>query len=90
MHERPKPLFFRSRPANCPGCGSRDVVLILYGYPDAIAMRQFLAGEIDLGGCMVGGVEPVWRCHGCGLELFHERDRALVEAAFEASSSTRH
>ena len=50
----------------CPKCGSRDVAPIVYGYPTEESMQRAHRGEIELGGCIVGGNEPECRCRNCG------------------------
>ncbi len=58
------------RPAECPECGSERVARILYGLPDLSEEleRQLDGGEVVLGGCMVSGDDPSWRCVECRHE----------------------
>ena len=58
----------------CPRCASRNVARILRGYPifsDDLQARLD-QGELVLGGCLVMGDDPDFRCHTCGHEF---RDR---------------
>jgi hypothetical protein len=56
------------RPA-CPACRSGDVVQILWGEPSPEAAEMAEAGRIALGGCVVTGDDPVWRCKACGRDF---------------------
>jgi hypothetical protein len=38
----------------------------VYGRPTLEALELAQRGEIDLGGCMVNGDSPGWRCSQCG------------------------
>lgn len=51
----------------CPRCGSDAVVPIIYGYPGPELLAEAEAGQVELGGCLVGGDEPDWRCRQCGF-----------------------
>ena len=50
----------------CPDCGSAEVVPIGYGFPSAETFAAAEVGQIELGGCVVTGDDPAWRCKGCG------------------------
>ncbi|MDF1663608.1 MAG: hypothetical protein P1V97_17695 [Planctomycetota bacterium] len=40
---------------NCPKClSNKDVVPLVYGYPSEAMSKAAAAGEVELGGCMVG------------------------------------
>lgn len=50
----------------CPKCGESDSVApILYGLPTDEAMEKAGRGEILVAGCLVGDVDPNYRCHRC-------------------------
>lgn len=51
----------------CPACGSAEVASILYGLPmyDEELRADLDAGRVVLGGCCVGGDDPVWLCRAC-------------------------
>ncbi len=52
----------------CPKCGSKNTMGILYGMPTHEAIKKAEAGEIKLGGCcmIVGG--PEYSCKDCEHE----------------------
>ena len=51
----------------CPSCGAVEVAAILYGLPrfDDELRADLDAGRVVLGGCCIGGDDPVWVCRGC-------------------------
>jgi transposase-like protein len=51
---------------NCPQCGSKAVVPIVYGLPGERLMARLAAGEVRLGGCGVGPRDPEFHCKACG------------------------
>ena len=52
----------------CPQCGSEDVIEIVYGYPTEETLERAEAGEVRLGGCVVGYCDPNRYCKSCGYE----------------------
>lgn len=50
----------------CPECGAVTVVLIIYGFPPAEIGEAAQRGEVVLGGCLITGDDPEWRCTVCG------------------------
>lgn len=52
----------------CPQCGSARALSIVYGYPAPETQARAEAGEVLLGGCMLGPDSPVWSCKVCGAE----------------------
>ena len=64
--------YARFRPDRCPACGSDKVGRLLMGLPDwnDDLRRKVEEGEIFLGGCIVMGDEPTWRCGACGAAIF--------------------
>ena len=65
---RPTKVGARHR---CPRCASRGIARIMYGYPifDDELQAQLDSREIVLGGCVLIGDDPEFRCHKCGLEF---------------------
>src|SRR5688500_16953006 len=62
-------LMSRSvEPSECPICESRGVVRIAYGLPSREMIESAKKGEIVLGGCVVSGNDPQWRCTACRHE----------------------
>jgi hypothetical protein len=55
-------------PQACPKCSSDQVVAIVYGMPTPEAFKAAERGAIALGGCVVSGHDPQWRCRRCGHE----------------------
>jgi hypothetical protein len=53
------------QPVRCPHCHSMEAVLIIYGLPSAEISKAASRGEVVLGGCCLGGHNPVWHCKTC-------------------------
>ena len=56
-------------PESCPKCGHKPVTTIVYGLIRDVSkeLQQGIdAGELQLGGCMIGAGAPAWLCRGCG------------------------
>lgn len=72
MSNRPARIKRAEKPEQCPGCGHRPVASILYGYPDFDEKleQELDEGTVTLGGCIVSGDDPAWRCPRCGLRIF--------------------
>lgn len=59
-----------TRKKQCPECGSKNLMPIVYGLiddPDAI--NQIENGEFAAGGCCVEEDSPKWRCRECKKEF---------------------
>ncbi len=52
----------------CPKCGSAKALPICYGFPGLEMLEDAMEGKIILGGCVIRGGEPTWRCDECGHE----------------------
>ena len=50
----------------CKQCGSHEILPGVYGLPTAETLARAALGEVLLGGCVVLGDEPDWRCAKCG------------------------
>lgn len=50
----------------CPECGGKEVLPILYGMPPAEIGEAAERGQVVLGGCVITGDDPNWRCAVCG------------------------
>jgi hypothetical protein len=50
----------------CKQCGSHEILPVVYGLPTAETLARAALGEVLLGGCVVLGDEPDWRCAKCG------------------------
>lgn len=53
---------------NCPYCG-KDLIPIIFGYPDPEAIKKSEEGEIILGGCCVSEDDPTHYCKYCKKEI---------------------
>ncbi len=58
----------KDNPLNCPKCGSKNIVRIVYGYPNAEALEEAKKGNIILGGCCVSDNSPNFHCKDCKYE----------------------
>ncbi|MGI6172492.1 MAG: hypothetical protein ACOYI8_01180 [Christensenellales bacterium] len=56
----------------CPQCGSENVIEIVYGYPTEEALERAEAGELRLGGCVIGYCDPNRYCKNCEHEWFQQ------------------
>lgn len=62
------------KPLKCPVCKSRPVAVIQYGFP-AISddLEQKLNdGLVALGGCVISGDDPAWKCSTCGQKIYRK------------------
>lgn len=50
----------------CKRCGSHEILPVVYGLPTAETLARAALGKLLLGGCVVLGDEPDWRCATCG------------------------
>ena len=50
---------------SCPKCGSAWVVPIAYGFPDEETFAAAGRGEVEPGGCVIGGNDPNRACRDC-------------------------
>ena len=57
----------KKRP-KCPSCNSKNVVPIVFGYPDPETMEARERGDVALGGCCVTEDDPDWHCKDCEHE----------------------
>lgn len=60
--------------STCPSCGQRDQVRpIVRGYPSPALERRAKRGEVVLGGCMVGYIDPLRYCKRCRISFEFSR-----------------
>jgi len=73
--------FASRKPRKCPVCGATPVASILWGMPNMTPeLEEKLAkGTWTLGGCCIDIPSAMWRCNACGTDIYHERDRLLME-----------
>jgi transposase-like protein len=62
-------LFDNPEDIACPSCTTTNPLEILYGSPsDEMQLAEF-TGAIALGGSIVNGADPAYRCRDCGHEF---------------------
>lgn len=49
-----------------PHCCDNPMTPIVYGMPGAELMDASMAGEVELGGCLISDDAPMFRCSQCG------------------------
>ena len=61
-----------SKPVRCPTCGHSPVASILWGLPvfSEKLEKDLDAGRMTLGGCIVSGDDPEWKCQKCGVVIY--------------------
>lgn len=52
----------------CPRCGQRTGLPLVRGFPSYELIELVEAGAVALGGCVVSGEDPEFRCATCGHE----------------------
>jgi hypothetical protein len=57
------PMTRRRKPRNCPRCGSREIVTVLYGLGSPLTPDE--ERRFELGGCEITDRSPTWVCRGC-------------------------
>lgn len=70
----PTPYFVSEEPRRCPRCESPKIASIIWGLvlltPEE--REELASGKIILGGCIVTGYDPSWRCAECGALIYDE------------------
>jgi hypothetical protein len=51
---------------SCRVCGSEEILPVVYGLPTPETVARAAMGEVLLGGCVIMGEQPGWRCSQCG------------------------
>lgn len=54
-------------PPTCPACGTGKPIPIVYGYPAPELWAEKERGHAELGGCVIVGGKPTWRCRECDV-----------------------
>jgi hypothetical protein len=67
----------KRKPRKCPQCGSAKIADILYGHPaSTLELYNLLEdGKITLGGCIMWGDDPKWKCTECEVDIYKETDK---------------
>jgi hypothetical protein len=66
---RMKGVNIRSR---CPNCGKQALIHMRYGYPGAVLMHHADQGLVALGGCVITGDDPRYRCQNCRSDIWRD------------------
>lgn len=62
--------FLEDEKVKCPLCGSVRIARVLYGLPDeSVELMEIDEGRIRLGGCVVTGDDPRWKCNDCNTRI---------------------
>jgi hypothetical protein len=56
----------KSEKYTCPECHAKEAVDIVYGYPTDATLKSWQNKEVELGGCVIIGDDPEFRCMKCG------------------------
>ena len=56
----------KSKKYTCPECLAKEGVDIIYGYPTDTTLKSWQNKEIELGGCVISGDDPEFKCLKCG------------------------
>ena len=59
----------------CPYCGSSEVLEYLYGEP----AYDYDKSKYVLGGCIVTGNDPAYKCMKCGKDIYREKSESNFE-----------
>jgi len=61
-----------NKPKKCPACGSAKIATILYGLPVFTPglNKELDEGKTVLGGCVITGDDPTWKCIDCGAYIY--------------------
>ena len=67
----------KRKPRKCPQCGSAKIADILYGLPafSPELDKSLKEGKIVLGGCIMWGDDPKWKCAECETDIYKETDK---------------
>jgi len=63
----------------CPRCGSKNSIRIVYGYPSHELFNEAEAGKVKLGGCCIFEGSPEYFCKDCEHEWNREQ---AIDAAY--------
>ena len=51
-----------NKSSECPNCGEQQLVPIVYGFPSDLTRQLSQKGVVELGGCIISGDDPSFRC----------------------------
>ena len=75
---------YEERPTECPVCGSKDIVTILWGLPSSPTPVDEEGRPYAIGGCLIPMDPPTWICGQCDTELHSTEDRWGFSGRFPA------
>lgn len=64
----------------CPNCGSKNSLRIIFGMPSYELLEETEAGKVRLGGCCAMEGDPEYFCKDCENEW--NREQAIDQAYF--------
>ena len=69
-------IFRNRKPRTCPSCNSKNVAVILWGYPleTADLTKALHENKIILGGCCISENDPVWECTDCYAQIWSSKN----------------
>ena len=70
----------------CPYCGSKNSIRIVYGYPSHKLFIDAEAGRVKLGGCCIFESSPEYFCKDCEHEWDQEQ---AIDAAYKKITGIR-
>ena len=61
-----------NKSSKCPNCGEQQLVPIVYGFPSDLTMQLLQKGVVELGGCIISGDDPSFRCQSCHHDVWRD------------------
>jgi DNA-directed RNA polymerase subunit RPC12/RpoP len=61
-----------NKASDCPNCGERGLVPIVYGFPNEFTIQLSSKGVVELGGCIISGDDPSFRCRRCQHDVWRD------------------
>ena len=61
-----------NKASKCPNCGEKQMVPIVYGFPSEFMMQLSEKGVVELGGCIISGDDPSFRCGNCHNDVWRD------------------
>jgi hypothetical protein len=61
-----------NKSSKCPNCGGQPLVPIVYGFPSEFMMQLSQRGVLELGGCVISGDDPSFRCPTCRHDVWRD------------------
>lgn len=65
----PTTVFDKPENVVCPKCETPNPLEIVYGFPSNEMQVAETEGSIALGGCVLQGDDPAYRCRQCGEQF---------------------